>query len=62
MFVPSEDSGVVLSAATKQPSEAVPATRRRVWPRILVAIILLGAGVAAYLYFVEGLVPDMDYF
>jgi hypothetical protein len=58
----SEDSGVVLSAATKQATEPVAQKRRRVWPWIVVVIVLLGAGAAAYLYFVEGLVPDLDYF
>ncbi|GEM_PF-1997657 len=58
-FPASEDSGVVISAATKQPSVAA---KRRVWPWLLLVIALLGAGAAAYLYFVEGLVPDLDYF
>lgn len=62
MFPASEDSGVVLSAATNERSEQIPPTRRRVWPWILLAIILCGAGAASYLYVVEGLVPDLSYF
>ncbi len=57
-----DSSGVVISAATKSVTEPTEVPRRRVWPWILLAIVLLGAGAAAYLYFVEGLVPDLDIF
>ena len=61
-FPASEDSGVVVSGATTPvTAEPIAAKRRRVWPWILVALVLL-AGAGVYLYVVEGLVPDLDYF
>jgi serine/threonine protein kinase len=58
-FPASEDSGVVVSAATKSQSAAV-VKRRRVWPWILLALVVLAMAAAWYLYFIEGLVPDLD--
>jgi serine/threonine protein kinase len=58
-----EDSGVVVSAPTASPTPtAKVGGRSRVWLWIVLALALLGAGLAAYLYFVEGLVPDLDVF
>ena len=60
-FPMNEDSGVVVSAATKAPSEPV-AQRRRVWPWILLVLVILALCAAWYLYFIEGVVPDLDAF
>jgi serine/threonine protein kinase len=60
-FPVGEDSGVVVSVATKAPSEPVT-ERRRVWPWILLVFLILALGAAWYLYFIEGVVPDLDAF
>lgn len=59
-FPVHEDSGVVVSAATRTATEPAAPTRRRVWPWIVLALVVLALGAAWYLYFIEGWVPDLD--
>ena len=59
-FPVSEDSGVVVSAATSTASSESEQAPHRVWPWILLVLAVLALGAAWYLYFIEGWVPDLE--